>query len=223
MHPGSSSASGLYRETIRVATSGERKYIRYFNGRGHFGHVCLQLIPRPGTPCSISVDTSCHLPEESCVAAQTALRVRFDHGPVRGLPLIGIEVRLTGGTHLPRHSYPDACAIAASMAYDEALRGAAPLIMEPYLGLRLLVEGNSLQRTMRTLAALLGEVRATYTVTNVARLEAEIPVRLECAVRSAPRLGLVETFALPKDRQYRPLSAFGRTLYSFPDALDEWT
>src|SRR4051794_730068 len=187
MYAESSSLSGLYRETIRYAASGERKYIRYFDGRGHFGHVRLQMTPRPGELCSISVDSSCHLPEESCAVIQAALRRRFEHGPVARLPLVGMEVRLTGGTYLPRHSYPEACGIAASMAYDEALRGAGSLVVEPYVGIRLLIENNSLQRTVTTLTALLGEVRAVHSITDVAQLEVEIPARLQSAVKSALR------------------------------------
>jgi elongation factor G len=223
MYADPSTLPSLYRETIRYAASGERKYIRYFDGRGHFGHVRLQLKPQPGEACSISVDASCHLPEESCAAVHTALRGRFDHGPVGRLPLVGMEVRLTGGTYLPRHSYPAACAIAASMAYDEALRVAGPFVIEPYVGIRLRIENNSLQWKMKTLTALLGEVRAVHSVTDVIRLEVEIPVRLQDAVKSALRLRFLEIFPLPQDQQYRPVTASGSRLYGFSDALDEWT
>lgn len=223
MHADPSSSPSLNRETIRYPASGERKYIRYFDGRGHFGHVRLQLTPRPGELCSISVDTSCYLPEESRGAVQIALHRCFEHGPVSRLPLVGIEARLTGGTYLPRHSYPEACAIAACMAYDEALQRASPFVVEPYVGIRLLVEDNSLQWKVKTLTDLLGEVHATHSLTDVARLEVEIPLRLQHAVKSALRLGMLETFALPKDHQYRPLSASGKSPYGFSDALDEWT
>lgn len=223
MYADPSSLSRLYRETIRYAASGERKYIRYFDGRGHFGHVRLQMTPRPGEPCSVSVDASCHLPEESCTVVQTALRGRFEHGPVGHLPLIGMEVRLTDGTYLPRYSYPEACATAASMAYDEALRGACPFVVEPYVGIRLLIGNNALQWTISTLGALLGEVRAIHSITDVARLEVEIPVRLQHAVKSALQLSLLETFALQKDQQYRPLRSSGQVPYGFSDALDDWT
>jgi elongation factor G len=212
-----------YRETIRYAAAGERKYIRYLDGRGHFGHIRLQLMPRPGEPCSVSIDAACPLPEESCTAIKQTLGRRFEHGPVRRLPLIGVEVRLTGGSYLPRHSYPEACAMAACMAYNEALQGAGPLVVEPYVGVRLLVEKGSLQRTVDTLTALLGEVRAIHSVTDVAWLDVEIPARLQGAVRSALRLPFVETFLLPKDQQYRPLSESAKESGNLSDFLDDWT
>jgi elongation factor G len=215
--------SVAYRETVRYAASGERKYIRYFDGRGHFGHIGLQLMPRPGECCSVSVDAACPLPEESCTAIKRALARRFEHGPVRYLPLIGFEVRLMGGSYLPRHSYPEACAIAACMAYDEAMRRAGPVLVEPYVGVRLLVETGSLQRTVDALTALLGEVRAIHSVTDVAWLEVQIPTRLQRAVRSELRLPFLETFPLPKEQQYRPLSGSAVETNHFSDLLDDWT
>jgi elongation factor G len=215
--------SSACRETICFAASGERKYIRYFDGRGHFGHARLQLTPRPGELCSVSIDASCPLPEESCTAIKETFGRRFEHGPVRYLPLIGFEVRLAGGSYLPRHSYPEACAIAACMAYDEAMQMAGPVIVEPYVGVRLLVEKYSLQRTVDTLTALLGEVRAIHSVTHVARLEVEIPSRLQHAVQSALRLPFLDMFPLPKDQQYRPVSASAKESGGFSDLLDDWT
>jgi elongation factor G len=119
-------SSSAYRETIRHSSVGERKYIRYFDGRGHFGHVRLLLTPRPGAPCSVSVDAACALPKEATIAAQHAISERFDRCSHLHLPLIGFDVHLMGGTYLPRHSYPEACAIAACMAFEEALQSRGP-------------------------------------------------------------------------------------------------
>jgi hypothetical protein len=87
----------------------------------------------------------------------------------------------------------------------------------------LLIGNNELQWTISTLGALLGEVRAIHSITDVARLEVEIPVRLQHAVKSALQLSLLETFALQKDQQYRPLRSSGQVPYGFSDALDDWT
>lgn len=212
-----------YRETIRHSAEGERKYIRYFDARGHFGHVRLQLIPHPGELCSVTIDAACPLPEEGWRAAHNALSQCFDRRPARHLPLIGIEVRLTGGSYLPRHSYPEASAIAAGMAFDEALRRAAPFVVEPYVGIHLLVELHALNWTVKRLAGLLGTVRGTHTVTDVVRLEVEIPARLQQAVKSALHLRVLETYPLATDQRYRPLITRGEEPYAFPDTLEDWT
>jgi elongation factor G len=212
-----------YRETIRHPAEGERKYIRYFDGRGHFGHVRLQLIPHPGELCSVTVDAACPLPDESCRVARSVLFQRFDHGAAGHFPVVGFEVRLTGGSYLTRHSYPEACATAACMAYDEALARGAPFVVEPYVGVRLLVELDALNATIKRLAGLLGQVRATHTVTDIVRLEVEIPARLCDALKSSLRLRHLDTFPLAKDLHYRPLVTPSEGSSRSGDELEEWT
>jgi elongation factor G len=223
MRPSEPAPSDGYRETIQYAADGERKYIRYFDGRGHFGHVRLQLIPHPGATCCISVDAACPLPDESCTAIKAALMRRFERGTASHMPLNGFEVRLTGGSYLDRHSYPAACAIAACMAYDQAMHKAGLLVVEPYVGIRLVIEHKSLEWTVKTMAALLGEVRAVCTINDVMRLQAEIPMRYLDSVKSALRLQYLESFPLPQEQRYRPVFASANNSGDFSDLLDDWT
>jgi elongation factor G len=211
----------LFRETIRYSAEGERKYIRYYDGRGHFGHVRLRLIPHPGEPCRVMCDAGCNLPEECCRAAQNALMSRFDPQP-RGRPqLIGLEARLTGGSYLERHSYPEAFAHAACMAFDEALHLACPMIVEPYVGVSMLVELDNLVWTMKTLGALLGEMQTTQRVTNAVYLKVDVPVRLVGTIRSMG-MHITQQFPIPSDERYRPILT-PKTGDAIPDDLSEWT
>ena len=166
-------------------------------------------MPRPGEACSVSVDATCGLPAEASLAAERAIFERFDTGHHLRLPFIGFEVRLTGGSWLPRYSNPEACAKAACMAYEEALRQASPMIVEPYTRVSLLVGFDSLGWTIQALSALIGELRTTYRVTDIVRLDAEVPVRLLEEVQS---LGL-RVFSLSHYRRKRNTSRF-----HFPDA-----
>lgn len=118
--------------------------------------------------------------------------------------LIGFEVLLTGGSYLEPHSYPEAYAYAACMALDEAMRRAAPVVVEPYTGIVLVVELDDLVWTIKGLRDLLGEVHATQTVTNVARLTMDVPVQLLGKVRWMG-LRIKRQFPLASEKQYRPL------------------
>ncbi len=97
MRAGSSAPNILFRETIGHSAEGERKYIRYYDGRGHFGHVRLRLIPHPGASCSVSLDVACSLPDECCRAIQDSLMRRCDLEPRSHLRLIGLEAHVIGG------------------------------------------------------------------------------------------------------------------------------
>ena len=221
MRAGSPAPNTLYRETIRYSAEGERKYIRYYDGRGHFGHVRLRLIPHPGKACGVSLDAACDLPEDCCQAMESVLARRFEMQPRSHLALIGFEVRLMGGSYLDRHSYPEAYAHAACMAFDEAFHQAGPMIVEPYTGVSLLVEFDDLVWTVKALSAMLGEMHTTQRVTNVVHLKVDVPVRLVGAIRSLG-MRVTQQFPIPSDERYRPILT-PRTGDALPDDLDEWT
>lgn len=221
MGAGSSAPNTLYRETIRYPAEGERKYIRYYDGRGHFGHVRLRLVPHPGEACGVSLDAACDLPEDCCHAVKSVLTRCFDKEPRSRLALIGFEVCVVGGSYLNCHSYPEAYAHAACMAFDEALHRASPIIVEPYTGVSLLVELEDLVWTVKALGALLGEMHTTQRVTNVVHLQVDVPVRLVGTIRSMG-MRVTKQFPVPNDERYRPIFT-PRTGDVLPDGLDEWT
>lgn len=221
MGAGSSAPNTLYCETICYSAEGDRKYIRYFDDRGHFGHVRLRLVPHPGASCSVNLDDACILPGECCRAIQDALMRRFDFEPRSHLRLIGLEARVIGGSFLDRHSYPEAYAHAAHMAFDDALHRACPMIVEPYIGVSLVVELDDLVWTIKALGALLGEMQTTQRVTNVVHLKVDVPMRLVGTIRSMG-IRITKQFSIPSDGRYRPILT-PRTGDVLPDDLGEWT
>lgn len=123
-----------YRETIVRSSVGERKYVRYFDGRGRFAHLRVELLPRPGELPSVTAADGLELPADCYHAVRAALFKKIDRGPIRGFPMIGLQVRLLAATYLPAYSYPEAFAAAASMALDEAMIHASPIITHRALG-----------------------------------------------------------------------------------------
>lgn len=194
-----------FRETVQRASVGERKYIRYFDGRGHFAHLKLQLVPRSGESCSITRSPELNIPEDCYHAARTAIARKLDAGPIAHLPMHGLEVRLLGGTYLECHSSPEAFAIAASMAFDDALTLALPVVLEPWTMLRLRVEDDVLTSVLQKLTRLVGLVNASISQSEIFVLDVEIPVRLLRPICQTLGLRYPRTSALPASRQYRPL------------------
>lgn len=95
-----------YRESILRRAIGERKYLRRFNGRGHFAHLRVELLPRPGPLPSVTAIDRLELPEDCYHAARVALFKKFERGPIRGFPLIEFEARMLAATYLPAYSTP---------------------------------------------------------------------------------------------------------------------
>jgi hypothetical protein len=80
-----------YKETIQRAAIGDRKYIRFFDGRGHFAHLRLQLTPRPGEFCVVTKSDNLEIPEPCYNAARAATFRRLEYGPIHHYPMFGIE------------------------------------------------------------------------------------------------------------------------------------
>jgi elongation factor G len=155
-----------YKETIQRAATGDRKYVRFFDGRGHFAHVRLHLIPRPTEFCVVTKSESLEIPESCYNAARASTFRRLESGPVHHYPMFGIEVQVIGGTYMPNYSYPRAFELAASMAFDEAVLRAGPLVMEPWIGVTLSVQPEAISEVLETLTALVGELPASISRTT---------------------------------------------------------
>jgi len=201
---------------------GERKYVRYFDGRGHFAHLRVELLPRPEELPSVTAADGLELPANCYHAVRAALFKKMDRGPIRGFPMIGLQVRLLAATYLPAYSSPEAFAAATSMAWDEAMIQASPNILEPWVGLRLRVEDHALSATLETLTKFLGTVRTEISLGAYFLLETEIPVRLKPKVASALGLTRPDTYPLSEVDRYRPISGPLDQPTSH-DGLEDWT
>jgi translation elongation factor EF-G len=215
-----------YRETIQRAAIGDRKYVRYFDGRGHFAHVQLQLIPRPGDLRLVAKFDGFDIPDPCYEAARAALLRRLDSGPIHCYPMIGLEVRMLGATFLPRYSYPEAFARAASMAFDEAVRGASPIVIERWSGFILKVDPNAVKETLETLTVVLGEVPASISFNALQQcfvIRAQAPVRLLPMFKEVFYLRRLETYLLPEEQRYREMTGLPPKERPPGSPLDEWT
>jgi translation elongation factor EF-G len=212
-----------YRETIRQASIGERKYIRFFAGRGHFAHLRLQLLPCPGEICQVTRDADLPIPQPCYEAARISILNKLEVGPIHGYPMLGMETRLIGATFLPGYSHEEAFARAASMAFDDALPGASPFVVERWSGVTLKVDPIALSETFETLVRLLDEVPASVSMKQHFVLRTQAPVRLLEEIRQTFGLRGLETYPLPKEQQFRAMTDLPPKRASLNSPLDDWT
>lgn len=99
---------------------------------------------------------------------------------------------------------------------------ASPVILEPWIGLRLRVEDHALSATINTLTKFLGTVRTEISLGSYFLLETEIPVRLKPSVASALGLARPDTYPLTEGSRYRPLSG-PLDQETSHDTFREWT
>ncbi|MBQ9358601.1 MAG: elongation factor G [Abditibacteriota bacterium] len=128
-----------YRETITKASHVDYKYAKQTGGRGQYGHVIFDLEPLEAGQGFEFVNkvVGGDVPKEYIGAVEAGAKSAMEQGTIAGYPLVDIRVTLTGGSYHEVDSSEAAFKIAASMAMREAVRKAAPIMLEPIMSIEI--------------------------------------------------------------------------------------
>lgn len=125
-----------YRESIRkenVEVQG--KFIRQSGGRGQYGDVWLRLSPNePGEGFEfINSIKGGVVPAEYIKPVQQGIEEAMSNGVIAGYPVVDIKAELYDGSYHDVDSSEMAFKIAGSMALQEGVKKANPVLLEPIM------------------------------------------------------------------------------------------
>lgn len=124
-----------YKETITTEASAEGKYIRQSGGRGQYGHVLLRLEPRErGKGFEfINEIKGGVIPQEFIPAVEKGVTEAMENGVLAGYPVVDLSVTLYDGSYHEVDSSEAAFKIAGSIALQEGVKKAKPILLEPVM------------------------------------------------------------------------------------------
>ncbi|WPB73095.1 elongation factor G [Archangium violaceum] len=124
-----------YRETITQAVQSEGKYIRQTGGKGMYGHINLRVGPNdPGAGFAFENKiVGGTVSKEFVEAAKQGIQESMQSGPIAGYPMLDVKVEAYDGSMHDVDSNEMAFKIAGSMAFRDAVRTAAPALLEPIM------------------------------------------------------------------------------------------
>ncbi|MFE8599537.1 elongation factor G [Archangium violaceum] len=124
-----------YRETITQAVESEGKYIRQTGGKGMYGHINLRVGPNdPGAGFAFENKiVGGTVSKEFVEAAKQGIQESMQSGPIAGYPMLDVKVEAYDGSMHDVDSNEMAFKIAGSMAFRDAVRTAAPALLEPIM------------------------------------------------------------------------------------------
>ena len=130
-----------YKETIREKVKVEGKFIRQSGGRGHYGHVWLEMEPlEPGSGIQFeSKIVGGVVPKEYIKPIEEGIREAAESGVLAGYPVIDFKATLVDGSYHEVDSSEMAFKIAGSMAFKEGCRKAKSVILEPIMRVEITV------------------------------------------------------------------------------------
>jgi elongation factor G len=157
-----------YKETITRRTRGEGRFIRQTGGHGQYGHVMLELEPLPSGTGYEFVDAapaSGHsggvIPREFIPAVDAGVREAMENGVLSGYQMVDIRAVLTGGSYHEVDSSEVAFKIAGALGFRSAAEKGAPVLLEPFMRIEIVVPESHLGEVIGDLNARRGRVEAT--------------------------------------------------------------
>jgi elongation factor G len=125
-----------YRETIRKdGVESEGKFIRQSGGRGQYGHVWIRLSQNEagkGFEFINSIKGGA-VPSEYIPAVKAGIEEAMANGVIAGYPVVDLKAEIYDGSYHDVDSSEMAFKIAGSMALQDGVKKAGPVILEPIM------------------------------------------------------------------------------------------
>ncbi|KKW42213.1 MAG: Elongation factor G [Candidatus Magasanikbacteria bacterium GW2011_GWA2_56_11] len=150
-----------FKETIRQSAEAEGKYIKQSGGRGQYGHCWLRLEPMEAGQGFEFVDEikGGLIPREYIPAIQKGVKEAKDKGVVAGYPLVDIKATVFDGSYHEVDSSEIAFKMAGSLAFQEAVKKASPVILEPIMEVEVTTPEEYMGDIIGDLSAKRGQIQ----------------------------------------------------------------
>jgi elongation factor G len=127
-----------YRETIRMGSDVEGKYIKQSGGSGQYGHCKVKFEPMDANDADkpyefVNATVGGSIPREYVPAIDRGIREALLSGIIGGYPVLGVKATVYDGSYHDVDSNEMAFKIAGSMAAKEAMRKGDSVLLEPIM------------------------------------------------------------------------------------------
>jgi elongation factor G len=167
-----------YKETIRKVAEAEGKYIRQTGGRGQYGHCWIRVEPNEkgkGVEFVEEVKGGA-IPREYIPAIGKGVKESADRGVIAGYPMMDIKATVFDGSFHEVDSSEIAFKMAGSMAFQEAVRHASPVVLEPMMKVEVITPEQFMGDVIGNLNSKRGQIIEMRDVQNAKVIDAHVPL-----------------------------------------------
>ncbi|QDR78806.1 elongation factor G [Sporomusa termitida] len=167
-----------YRETIRKTVKSEGKFVRQSGGRGQYGHCWLQIEPlEPGQGFVFENKVvGGAIPKEYINPIEAGVKEAMDTGVSAGYPMVDIKVTVFDGSYHDVDSSEMAFKIAGSMGFKAGCAKAAPVILEPYMKVEVIVPEEYMGDVIGDLNSRRGRIEGMETRSGAQAIKSFVPL-----------------------------------------------
>jgi elongation factor G len=206
-----------YRETFTKEARGEGKYIRQSGGRGQYGHAILVVTPKPRgegfTFTNKIVGGS--IPREFINPIEKGVREALENGVIAGFNMVDLDVAVVDGSFHEVDSSEMSFKIAGSMALQDAVKHAGPVVLEPIMKVEVTTPEENMGDIIGDLSSRRAQIAGTAQRGNARVITAQVPLSELSAYATAIRsltAGRANYYMEPSHYQELPQSFAAKLL-----------
>lgn len=167
-----------YRETVQGTARVTYRLKKQGGGPGQFAVVTLEVAPLPrdsGVRFS-NLSRGGAVEAEYVNGVEKGVRGALSRGALEGYPLVDVEVRLIDGETHSNDSSALAFELAGSMACQQAVRQAAPCLLEPVMRIEVVVPEAFVGAVLADVGARRGRVQSMGQRSGAMVITAHVPL-----------------------------------------------
>lgn len=167
-----------YRETIQAAAKGEGKFVRQSGGRGQYGHALVEVAPRESGEGNLFVNKifGGSIPKEFIAPTEHGIKQALDKGVIAGFRMVDVSVTLYDGSYHDVDSSELSFQIAGSMAVQDAVKKADPVILEPIMKVEVTTPEDFMGDVLGDLNSKRAQIGTVEERGNAKVIPAEVPL-----------------------------------------------
>jgi len=166
-----------YKETIEKSAQARGKFVRQSGGRGQYGDVVLEIEPfKEDSFKFINRIVGGTIPKEYIPAVEEGIKEAMLSGVLANYPVTNIKITLLDGSYHPVDSSEIAFKIAASMAFQECMKKAKPILLEPIMEVEIVTPEEYLGNLVSDISARRAKVEGIETKAKSKIITAYVPL-----------------------------------------------
>jgi len=166
-----------YRETISKDADVDCKYKRQSGGSGQYAEVKIRIAPNPGKGYEFeNAVVGGSIPKEFIGPSEQGIKSAMHSGVLAGYPVEDVKVTLYDGSYHEVDSSEMAFKIAGSMAFKDAMRKAAPILMEPMMKVDVTTPDDYVGDVIGDINARRGEIKGMEPINGATQISSNIPL-----------------------------------------------
>jgi elongation factor G len=168
-----------YRETITQKVKSVGKFISQSGGRGQYGHVVLELEPQETPGAGITFEDkikSGAIPREFIPSVKEGIFGAAKSGVLSGYPVTDVKAILVDGSFHEVDSSELAFKMAASIGFNDGLKKARPVLLEPIMDIEVIVPEEYMGQVIGDLSSRRAKIVSLAQRANLRTIRANVPL-----------------------------------------------